>query len=173
MLQLSASWRGSIAVIKRGSVMLRPYKSSVMGAILLSVALTLLCAGKSLADDFTGCYELKMSPWVPALSLGGDGKFISPPARVVLTTTPEHTWDPRGYKVLAANGVASTVHTFSYWVRETEPDRIRIKWTTGHAGLTMDLRRRGSTLEGTAQSFWDFQRQEQTSHVVATKISCE
>lgn len=148
-------------------------KSSVFGAILLSIALTLLCAAKSLAEDFTGCYELKISPWVPALSLGGDEKFISPPVRVVLTTTPEHTWDPRGYKVLAANGIAPSVHTFSYWVRGADADRIRIKWTTGHAGLTMDLRRRGSNLEGTARTFWDFQRPEQTSHVVATKISCE
>jgi hypothetical protein len=71
-------------------------------------------------------HELKLSPWAPALSLGDDEKFTSPPSQVVLTTTPEHTWDPQGFRVIAANGVAPTVHTFSYWVRHA--DHAKVTW---------------------------------------------
>lgn len=144
-------------------------KGRALGTILIYLGMS-LPMGKCLADDLSGCYELKLSPWAPALSLGADEKFISPPSRIVLTTTPEHTWDPRGFRVIAAKGVALTVHTFSYWV--SRANDVHIAWTTGHAGLTMDLKRSGLKLEGAAHTFWDFSRPEQTSHAVATKVSC-
>ena len=151
--------------------MVRLNKSSVLGTILIYLGMSLPMSGKCLANDFSGCYQLSLSPWDPVLSIGADQEFISPPSRVVLTTTPEHTWDPRGFRVVAAKGVVPSVHTFSYWV--SHADHVYIKWTTGHAGLTMDLKKSGSKLEGTAHTFWDFPRPEQTSHVVATQISCD
>src|SRR5207245_1004921 len=114
--------------------------SRILGTILMSLGMFSLTSANCLAEDLFGCYELKLSKWVPILSLGDDETFISPPSRVVLTTTPDHTWDPRGFRVIAANGVAPSVHTFSYWV--SYADHVRIKWTTGHSGLTMDLKRR-------------------------------
>ena len=136
-------------------------------AISISLTISVTCA----AGDLAGCYELKLSHWSPAISLGADEAFISPPSRVELTTTPEHTWDAHGFKVTAAAGASPSVHTFSYWT--SDGHHVHIKWTNGHSGLTMDLDVRGSDLVGTAQTFWDFSRPEQTSHVVATRISCE
>jgi hypothetical protein len=143
----------------------------ILRTILVSLGMSWLSSANCLAEDLFGCYELKLSKWVPILALGDDETFISPPSRVVLTTTPDHTWDSRGFRVIAANGFAQSVHTFSYWV--SNADHVRIRWTTGHSGLTMDLKRNGSNLVGTAHTFWDFARPQQTSHVVATKISCD
>jgi hypothetical protein len=139
--------------------------------VMIYLSMSLLMSRKCFSEDLSGCYELTLSPWTPALSLGVDEKFIAPPSRVALTTTPEHTWDARGFRVIAANGAAASIHSFSYWV--SHGDRVQIKWTTGHAGLTMDLKRRDSKLEGIAHTSWDFPRPEQTSRVVATKISCD
>jgi hypothetical protein len=136
----------------------------------MSLGISLLSSANCLADGLSGCYELKLSKWVPSLSLGDDEKFILPPSRVLLTTTPDHVWDPQGYRVKPANGDVPSVHTFSCWV--SRADRIRIKWTNGLSGLTMDLKRRGSNLAGTARTFWDFARPQQTSHVIATKVTC-
>jgi hypothetical protein len=97
--------------------------------------------------------------------------FISPPARVELTMTPDHTWDKRGLKVTPASGLKPSIHKHPYWTTD-DAHHIHIVWTTGFSGLTMDLEERGSNLVGTAHTFWDFDRQRQTSEVVATRISC-
>jgi hypothetical protein len=146
-------------------------KGRILGTILLSLGMSLLSSANCFSDDLSGCYELKLSKWVPSLMLGDDEKFISPPSRVVLTTTPDRIWDPQGFRVIPANGVAPSVHTFSFWV--SHADHIRIKWTNGHSGLSMDLKRHGSNLAGTARTFWDFARPQQTSDVIATKIRCD
>ena len=136
-------------------------------ALGLSVAASTLCK----AGDLAGCYELTLSQWEPAISLGEDAMFISPPARIELTKTPDHSWDEHGLKVTPARGVSPSIHNSSYW--RDDGHRLHIVWTTGFSGLTMDLQVRGSSLEGEAHTFWDFPRPRQTSHVIAMKIACE
>jgi hypothetical protein len=136
----------------------------------LSLGISLGISARCVAA-VAGCYELKLSPWSPVISLGADQVFATPPARVALTATPEHTWDAHAFEVRAAAGAAASVHTFSYWTGDAH--HVHIVWTNGHSGLTMDLKARGSDLVGTAHTFWDFSRPQQTSHVVATMIPCE
>jgi len=145
----------------------------VKSRVVVSLALGISLAASTLcnARDVAGCYELTLSQWEPAISLGEDAVFISPPARIELTKTPDHTWDEHGLKVTPASGVSPSIHKSAYWTDNGH--RIHIVWTTGFSGLTMDLQVRGSNLEGKAQTFWDFPRPRQTSHVVATKIACE
>ena len=131
----------------------------------------LALSGACSAKDIAGCYELKLSPWSPAVSLGEDQAFVAPPSRVALTTRPDHTWDAHGFQVTPAAGVTPSVHKFSYWTSDGK--HVHIVWTNGHSGLTMDLQPRGADLVGTARTFWDFARPQQTSDVVATKIPCE
>jgi hypothetical protein len=137
-----------------------------LGALLIALV-TFRC----LAGDFAGCYELQLSQWTPALSLGADVKFITPPLRVELTTTPDRLWDEHGLKVTAAEGPKPPVHNRPYWTSDAK--HVHIVWTTGYSGLTMDLESRGADLVGTAHTFWDFSRPQQTSQVVATRVSCE
>jgi hypothetical protein len=140
-------------------------------AIVVTTALSLQLPAPCVAGAFAGCYELRLSEWNPAISLGEDKKFVTPPARVELTTTPEQTWDKRGFRVTPAGGGTPSVHTFAYWTSDAH--HVHIVWTNGHSGLTMDLEAQGSDLVGAAHTFWDFDRPQQTSDVVATKISCE
>jgi len=144
-------------------------KSSAV--ILLAIGVSLVASTKCNAGDVAGCYELKLSQWSPAISLGDDSVFISPPRRIQLTTAPDHSWDEHGLKVTPAGGESPSIHTSAYWTANGR--RVHIVWTTGFSGLTMDLHERGSNLEGMAHTFWDFPRPRQTSRVVAMKISCE
>jgi hypothetical protein len=126
---------------------------------------------RSIAGDLAGCYELHLSEWSPSIALDGDKKFIVPPSRIALTTVPDHVWDAHGLRVVPAAGASRSIHPFSYWTRDGR--HVHIKWTTGHAGLEMDLEEHDASLIGTAHTFWDFLRPQQTTHVVATKIPCE
>jgi hypothetical protein len=145
--------------------------SQARTSIPLAAGLSLSLSCSCVAGDFAGCYELQLSQWSPAITLGGDEIFISPPSRVALTTTPEHTWDEHGFKVTPAGGAKPSVHKFSYWTSDAH--HVHIVWTTGFSGLKMDLEERGPDLVGTVHSFWDFSRPRQTSHVVAKRIPCE
>jgi hypothetical protein len=141
------------------------------GVVSLAIGISLVASTRCNAGDVAGCYELTLSQWRPAISLGDDAMFISPPGRIELTTTPDHTWDEHGLKLTPARGVSPSIHKSSYWTDNGR--RVHIVWTTGFSGLTMDLQERGSNLEGTAHTFWDFPRPRQTSRVVAMKIACE
>jgi hypothetical protein len=137
----------------------------------LAIGISLLMSVKCVAGDFAGCYELRLTQWSPALSLGDDLIFVAPPSRVALTTTPDHTWDEHAFRVNPEGGATPSIHKSSYWTSDTH--RVHIVWTTGFSGLTMDLEQRGLDLIGTAHTFWDFDRPRQTSHVVATRVPCE
>jgi hypothetical protein len=68
-------------------------------ATRLAIGISLLMSVKCVAGDFAGCYELRLTQWSPALSLGDDLIFVTPPSRVALTTTPDHTWDEHAFRV--------------------------------------------------------------------------
>jgi hypothetical protein len=133
-------------------------KSRVFSATVLAIGVFPLTSVRCLAGDVAGCYQLQLSPWTPTLSLGEDEIFILPPSKIALTATPGHTWDPHGFKVTPSGGAPQSIHKASYWTRNGH--HLRIVWTTGFSGLTMDLRERGSNLEGTARTFWEFSKED-------------
>jgi len=137
---------------------------------VIPLAIALSLASSASTRSLAGCYELQLFPWRPAIALGEDSIFVSPPPRVELTTTPDHTWNERGFKVIPTGGVSDSIFKHPYWTSDS--DQVHIVWTTGFSGFGMDLRERGNKLEGTAYTHWDFTRPRQTSDVVATKASC-
>ena len=141
-------------------------------SIPLMVGLALLMPVRCLADGFAGCYELQLTKWSPAISLGADEKFVTPPKRIALTETIDSSWGSQhAFKVLPTGGATPSVHRLAYWTSDAH--QVHIVFSTGFSGLTMDLEPQGSNLVGTAHTAWDFSRTAQTSHVVATRISCE
>jgi hypothetical protein len=141
-------------------------------SIPLIVGLAFLMPVRCLADGFAGCYELQLTKWIPAISLGADEKFVTPPKRIALTETIDSSWgDQHAFKILPTGGATPSVHTRAYWTSDAH--QVHIVFSTGFSGLTMDLELQGSNLVGTAYTGWDFPRTGQTSHVVATRISCE
>ena len=139
----------------------------------LIVGFALLMPVRCLAADFAGCYELQLSEWSPAISLGRDEKYVTPPKRIALTTTIANSWgNQHGFKVIPTNGAAPSIHPMAYWTSDAH--QVHIVWRTGFAGLTMDLAPQGSNLVGTAYMYFDSgDRRGETSHVVAKKIPCE
>jgi hypothetical protein len=141
-------------------------------AIPLIAGLVFLMPVRCLADGLPGCYELKLSKWIPAIPLGADEKFVTPPKRIALTETIDSSWgDQHAFKVLPTGGASPSVHRHAYWTSDAH--QVHVVFSTGYSGLTMDLEPQGSNLVGTAYTAWDFPRTGQTSHVVATRISCE
>ena len=123
-------------------------------------------------ESIQGCYELGVLEWQPDLKLGGDAAFITPPKQIqILAQRGTSGFEKDEYLVRPAPGVSPSVHGASYW-KPTGAKTIKIAWTTGFSGLTMQLRVEGETLQGKAETFWDFGRERQTAHVSARKIDC-
>jgi hypothetical protein len=139
--------------------------------LVLGVCVPLATPVLGATGDLAGCYELQLTKWSPAISLGEDEIFISPPSRIILTSTPDDTWEKHAYRAAPVDGAAPWGRTHSYWTSSAQ--HVHIVWTTGFSGLRMDLKAQGADLIGTAQTFWDFSRPQQSSHVTATRVSCE
>jgi len=120
-----------------------------------------------------GCYALTMSPWFPEMKLGDDEALVTPPARIqLLAQKGTEGSETGGYLVRPAPGVKPSVHSDSYWVPKGRKS-IKIIWTTGYSGLTMDLKTSDDeVLRGKASTFWDFNRRKQTAEVVAHRVDC-
>ena len=146
--------------------------SQIRSSIPVIIGLAFLTPVSCLADGFAGCYELHLSEWSPAISLGADEIFVTPPKRVALTKTTAGSWgEQRAFKVVPTGGAAASAHRYAYWTSDAH--QVHIVFSTGFSGITMDLEPQGSNLVGTAYTAWDFPREGQTSHVVATRIPCE
>lgn len=123
-------------------------------------------------ESVAGCYELGVLKWQPDLHLGEDAVFITPPQRIqILAERGTRGFESNGYLVRPAPGVAPSIHRMSYW-EPTGAKTIRVAWTTGFSGLTMQLSVEGNTLKGKAETFWDFTRARQTARISAPKIDC-
>ena len=119
-----------------------------------------------------GCYELALSAWRPALSLGDDEREWTPPPKIQLFgVRGTKGWEAEGYVVKLAPGIEQSVHRESYW-NPKGPRSIEIVWTTGFEGIVMLLTVETPGLRGRAKSFFDFDRQTQTADVVARKFDC-
>jgi hypothetical protein len=106
------------------------------------------------------------------LRLGEDEVFITPPQRIQLLAEPGSVgWEKNGYLVRPAPGVPQSVHRASYW-EPTGPNTLKVVFTTGTSGLSMELKMEGETLRGKAKTHWDFARRGQTAQVLAHKTDC-
>jgi hypothetical protein len=124
-------------------------------------------------ESVEGCYELTVSAWQPALKLGEDSEFVTPPHRIQLfAERRSQGFESEGYIVKPAPGVAPSIHRGSYWSPK-DSRSIEIVWTTGFSGLVMALKIEGTDLQGQAQTFWDFPRPRQKADVVAHKVECK
>lgn len=124
-------------------------------------------------ETLRGCYDLTLSPWFPDMKLGDDEALVTPPARIqLLAQKGTEGSETEGYLVRPAPGVKPSVHSGSYWVPKGRKS-IKIIWTTGYSGLTMDLKTSDDeVLRGKATTFWDFNRRKQTAEVVARRVDC-
>jgi len=123
-------------------------------------------------EKVQGCYELGTLEWRPDLKLGKDAVFITPPPRIqILVEGGTSGFEKNEYLVRPAPGLQPSIHSSTYWVPKG-PNSIELIFTTGFSGLSIYFKLEGDTLQGTAQTFWDFDRKQQTAHVVAHKIDC-
>ena len=123
-------------------------------------------------EAIQGCYELGALSWKPALKLGEDEVFITPPQRIQLLAEPGSVgFEKNGYLVRPAPGFPKSIHRASYW-ESTGPRTIEVVFTTGFSGLLMKLKVEGETLRGEAKTHWDFPRRKQTAQVNARKTEC-
>jgi len=119
-----------------------------------------------------GCYALKLGPWEPSLALGSEEVFTTPPAHIELRASKGTDRWAKGYFVLAPARGATALHRGLFW-HFGAGGTVQLTFTTGYSGLTMSLARAGLNLRGTARSFWDAPRTEQTASVMATRESCQ
>ena len=120
------------------------------------------------------CYHLSMSPWQPPLNIGNDDMFVTPPMNIRFSTvkyfaglSQAELW----LRITPTNGDEYSIHGSGAW--RAERDRLQLEWSTGFSGLTMDLSMAGDTLAGTANTFWDFPRDQQEARVIGEPIACD
>jgi hypothetical protein len=141
-------------------------------SMLAGVAMSAPGAERPTAAQIAGCYQLEIEPWQPALNLGRDIDFITPPDQVNLTLEkPEHEWRKGSLLVRQVAESRGSIHTSGEW-QVSKSGKIEILWTTGFSGLTMDLASVRTGLEGRAKTFWDSHRTPQTAKVHGKRVSC-
>ncbi len=120
---------------------------------------------------FAGCYEIRLGVWTPAVTLGADTVYITPPRRIVLDTIPAAVPSrSSGFRVLPILDTPGRDDA-SWFAVGT--DSLRISWTTGLNGLTMHLKLEHENLSGVATTFWNFDRKAQQSAVTGKRIACQ
>jgi len=128
------------------------------------------CMSQAETSDLFGCYKLKMSSWSPTMHLGEDDVYITPPQIFALTSSKISYDGPEYMRISPALGATDPIHKYASW-RE-KGVHVLLEWSTGTAGLSMDLTRVPGGLAGEARTIWDFERTVQTSKVRAIKIAC-
>jgi len=118
-----------------------------------------------------GCYEIRLGTWRPAVTLGADTVYITPPRSVVLDTIPAAAPSrPSGYRVLPV--LDTPGRDDARWFA-LSADSLRISWTTGLNGLTLHLKLENETVSGVATTFWNFDRRIQQSAVTGKRVACK
>ncbi|MBC7789382.1 MAG: zf-HC2 domain-containing protein [Anaerolineae bacterium] len=121
--------------------------------------------------SLAGCYEIRLGTWTPALTLGADEVYITPPPQIVLDTlSAVAPADPSRFRVLPV--LDTPGRDYADWLALTA-DSLRVTWTTGLHGLTMHLKLENRVLSGFATTFWNFDRKSQRSEVTGKRIVCQ
>ena len=118
-----------------------------------------------------GCFEVAVGQWAPRLALGEDTVFMVPPRRIRVGSRPDSTLRSRAYLVTSLPQAAGPVHRRGAWA-PFGADSAELVFTTGFSGIVIRLGAVGSAWRGTAHTFWDFPRAEQTAPAALTPISC-
>jgi hypothetical protein len=117
------------------------------------------------------CYNVHLAAWKPAMRLGGDEIYTTPPQSIALTSDVTRIMSGRKeFAITAALGAKPSVHRLAYWYPDGE--KIELVWTNGFSGLSMDLTRTQSGFRGVAHTFWDFDRSAQSSDVSLQEVPC-
>jgi hypothetical protein len=127
------------------------------------------------AETIKGCYRLELSAWKPNLHLAqAEMKYITPPSRIELSLEHQRNeFDPKNddFQIYPATPTEGSIHQLTGW-KVNQNRFIDLYWSTGFSGLSMRLHQDKNYLRGTAYTFWDFGRTQQTADVVAIPISC-
>ncbi len=131
------------------------------------------------AARYAGCYELRLGRWVPSHMLRQGVEGIMP-ERLRLDTErgallsrrvderQYYRYDEVGQRLIRPGWWGA-----AYW-EPLEDGRVRLNWTTGAHGVTMELRWHGDDLRGIATVFSDFVGPwpEPTARVRAIRVDC-
>lgn len=117
--------------------------------VLLPAALAAQQPGRGAPAAVAGCYTLTPGPWAPALPAAA---AYTLPARVVLDTVPAE--EVRGsFRVLPAPGAGGGHESATWSPLPFRPDSLRVRWTTGGAGVDARLQAAPGELRGRAVAF--------------------
>ena len=95
-------------------------------------------------QNFAGCYEVEVGPWIPSVMLGHAAQGIIPD-RLQLDTARRVTYVARNSLLIRprwSNGDA--------WWLPIDANHVRLVWHNGYNGVSVDLHRRGAQLRGKA-----------------------
>ena len=124
------------------------------------------------AEALFGCYELQLSPWLPADAKVLKSKSYVLPDRVQLDSTQIPR---RGYALRPVGRDPWTVHELTHW-GTTEKDgetTVHLIWTTGFEAVLMWLSPRKDALVGDAETWIDYPVDRARRTVRAVRIPCE
>jgi catechol 2,3-dioxygenase-like lactoylglutathione lyase family enzyme len=146
--------------------------SDQMRTTFLSLAMVFFATFAWGSEQEARCYKLEMTEWKPAINLEGDKIYSIPPEAIELTSNRLRVVGQEEiFAIFPALGAKPSVHKIAYWYADSGK-LIHLTWSNGHSGLAMVLVRTKDGLVGTAHTFWDFERQVQTSSVLASKVAC-
>jgi hypothetical protein len=137
------------------------------------LTLLLFATGNVLAvETEIPCFTVHLSAWMPAMQLGDDEAYVTPPSAIALTNdVARSSGSVEEFSVIPALDAKPSIHKRAYW--HPDGDNIELVWTNGFSGIAMSLAPTTDGFKGTARTFWDFDRASQSSTVYLRKTSCE
>ena len=143
-------------------------QSIFLSSIILALA---SFSGQTVEQRVKGCWVVQLGEWQPKTVFDKDSIYVTPPAKIELQDRYYYGVAGNRWNVLPANGAMPSVHHIVFF-QSIGTDSIAIVWSTGYSGLSMRLAISQDTLRGTATTFWDFDRPQQTANVLLTRIEC-
>jgi hypothetical protein len=157
-----------------------------MRCIVIALILSLSLADRGSAQEpksaekvhwAIGCYVVEMGAWTSEIEMGLDSVFLTPPGVLFLDTTsvevPLAPPDlPPALRVVPLVPWAGAPYLAGSWRPITSYEGVSLNWTNGFSGFFVNAERRGEDLEGVAQSYWDFPREDQTAEIRLRRIPC-
>jgi hypothetical protein len=126
----------------------------------------------SSATDVAGCYQLKLGHWWP-WGLDGDRELVTPPSKIeLLTKRGTEGWE-EGQLLIRALPNSPGRNGPSFWQAQADGG-IKLTWTDGFTGLTVDLKRNRDGFSGSAHPHFDtFRLVKHVAHVEMHRIACD
>ena len=146
--------------VRRVARLTRSLSAQIAG-VLLSTSLPLAAshAQESAFDTVTrGCYQLRLSEWSHPFQSGMPSLHVPP--EIVRFDTAEvsfpRTRSPVRYRIHPnVPAIEASRRPWDPGWMLSSPDSVRVNWTTGFAGVQLDLNVRGDSLLGLATARYD------------------